>query len=171
MFLRERKCPLSSTLRMSLSVASCITGPRNWQPRLRTAVQSSVEICCWFWCSTNSSVTVRSATERAARSARARPSVSSIWQLTTVTSFLSMGRVRWVPDMAVAPPCSAKGCRKNTSSLTARAAMRYCSRASSERPSLLERSVLPSSSSWSRRESRAWLGGRDSASGLMAALS
>ena len=68
---------LTLTLRISLRASSCMTGPRNWQPLFLTAVQRSVEICCWFWCITSSSVTVLSAMERAALRARTLLSPSS----------------------------------------------------------------------------------------------
>ena len=43
------------------------------------------------WCASSSSVTLLSPRLRAARTARARPSASSSWQLRRVTSFRCMG--------------------------------------------------------------------------------
>lgn len=68
-------------------------GPRNWQPRALTAAHRLAESCWGFWCCRMSSVTVRSPSERPARTARTRPSSSTSWQLTKVTSFLCMGRL------------------------------------------------------------------------------
>lgn len=68
-------------------------GPRNWQPRALTAAQRLAESCWGFWCCRMSSVTVRSPSERPARTARTRPSSSTSWQFTKVTSFLCIGRL------------------------------------------------------------------------------
>lgn len=68
-----------------------LPGPRNWQPLARTAAHRLEESCWGFWCCRMSSVTVRSPSERAARMARTRPSSSTNWQCTRVTSFLCMG--------------------------------------------------------------------------------
>lgn len=72
---------------------STVPGPRNWQPLALTAAHRLDESCCGFWCWRMSSVTVRSPNERAARIARIRPSSSTSWQWTRVTSFLCMGRL------------------------------------------------------------------------------
>lgn len=72
---------------------SLLPGPRNWHPRARTAAHRLEESCCGFWCCKMSSVTVRSPRERAALMARTRPSSSTSWQWTSVTSFLCMGRL------------------------------------------------------------------------------
>lgn len=68
-------------------------GPRNWQPRALTAAQRLAESCWGFWCCRMSSVTVRSPSDRPARTARTRPSSSTSWQFTNVTSFRCMGRL------------------------------------------------------------------------------
>lgn len=70
-----------------------LPGPRNWHPRARTAAHRLEESCCGFWCCKMSSVTVRSPRERAALMALTRPSSSTSWQWTRVTSFLCMGRL------------------------------------------------------------------------------
>lgn len=70
---------------------SCLPGPRNWHPRARTAAHRFEESCWGFWCCKMSSVTVRSPRERAALMALTRPSSSTSWQWTRVTSFLCMG--------------------------------------------------------------------------------
>lgn len=70
---------------------SCLPGPRNWHPRARTAAHRLEESCWGFWCCKMSSVTVRSPRERAALMALTRPSSSTSWQWTRVTSFLCMG--------------------------------------------------------------------------------
>lgn len=78
-------------------------GPRNWQPRARTAAHRLAESCCGFWCCRISSVTVRSPRDLHARIARMRPSSSTSWQFTRVTSFLCMGllSVLW---LSTTPP-------------------------------------------------------------------
>lgn len=70
-----------------------LPGPRNWHPRALTAAQRLAESCWGFWCCRMSSVTVLSPSERAALMALTRPSSSTSWQFTSVTSFLCMGRL------------------------------------------------------------------------------
>lgn len=70
-----------------------LPGPRNWHPRARTAAQRLADSCWGFWCCKISSVTVLSPRERAARMALTRPSSSTSWQFTSVTSFLCIGRL------------------------------------------------------------------------------
>lgn len=70
-----------------------LPGPRNWHPRALTAAQRLAESCWGFWCCRMSSVTVLSPSDRAALMALTRPSSSTSWQFTSVTSFLCMGRL------------------------------------------------------------------------------
>lgn len=70
-----------------------LPGPRNWHPRALTAAQRLADSCWGFWCCKISSVTVLSPRERAARMALTRPSSSTSWQFTNVTSFLCIGRL------------------------------------------------------------------------------
>lgn len=70
-----------------------LPGPRNWHPRALTAAQRLAESCWGFWCCKISSVTVLSPSDRAALIARTRPSSSTSWQFTSVTSFLCIGRL------------------------------------------------------------------------------
>lgn len=68
-------------------VWTCECGiPRNWHPRARTAAHRLADSCCGFWCWRMSSVTVRSPRDRAARTARVRPSASASWHVTNVTT-------------------------------------------------------------------------------------
>lgn len=82
-------------------------GPRNWHPRALTAAQRLAESCWGFWCCRMSSVTVRSPNERPARTARTRPSSSTSWQFTKVTSFLCMGRLSTL-GLRVATPAGGE---------------------------------------------------------------
>lgn len=82
-----------------------LPGPRNWQPLALTAAHRFEESCWGFWCWRMSSVTVRSPRERAARMARMRPSSSTSWQCTRVTSFRCMGLLStlWAVPFSPAP--------------------------------------------------------------------
>uniref|UniRef100_A0A182JIU8 Uncharacterized protein n=1 Tax=Anopheles atroparvus TaxID=41427 RepID=A0A182JIU8_ANOAO len=97
--LRDSADPSSSASSTSFSTSSCIAGPRNWQPRARTAAHRFVLSCCGFWWCRISSMTVRSPSERAARNDLARPSSSISWQLTSITSFRCICR-----DSKLPPP-------------------------------------------------------------------
>lgn len=90
----KQPIPGSLDLRWAFDERTCMAGPRNWQPRALTAAHRLADNCCGFWCCRISSVTVRSPKDRAARTARARPSLSDSWHVTRVTSFLCMGRDR-----------------------------------------------------------------------------
>jgi len=85
---------------------SHLPGPRNWQPRALTAAHRLAESCCGFWCCRMSSVMVRSPSDRPARTARTRPSSSTSWQFTKVTSFLCMGRLSTL-GLRVATPAKS----------------------------------------------------------------
>lgn len=87
-------------------------GPRNWQPLALTAAHRLAESCWGFWCCRMSSVTVRSPSERPARTARTRPSSSTSWQLTKVTSFLCMGRLSTL-GLRVATPAGGDKRRRD----------------------------------------------------------
>lgn len=80
-----------------------LPGPRNWHPRARTAAHRLEESCCGFWCCKMSSVTVRSPRERAALMALTRPSSSTSWQWTRVTSFLCIGRLNMLWAVLLRP--------------------------------------------------------------------
>lgn len=90
---RYMDCFLSKMECFCCILQNNLPGPRNWHPRARTAAHRLEESCCGFWCCKMSSVTVRSPRERAALIALTRPSSSTSWQWTKVTSFLCMGRL------------------------------------------------------------------------------
>ena len=56
-----------------------------------TIIITIIIIIIITWCASSSSVTLLSPRLRAARTARARPSASSSWQLRRVTSFRCIG--------------------------------------------------------------------------------
>lgn len=73
---------------------SSIPGPRNWQPRVRTAAHKFADNCWGFWWAKINSVTALSPRLLAARVARDRPSSSTSWQLMSVTSFRCIGLLK-----------------------------------------------------------------------------
>ena len=147
--LRDKADPSSKASKTSRSTSSCIAGPRNWQPRARTAAHRLADSCCGFWCWRMSSVTVRSPKERAARTALARPSDSASWQVTKVTNLRCMGRER-----RGTPPLIF---RKRASSSTQRLLERYnchCSLSNEDNKVVVD--WTSSSMHWSSSWSSSW---------------
>ena len=106
-----------------------LPGPRNWHPRARTAAHRLEESCCGFWCCKMSSVTVRSPRERAALIALTRPSSSTSWQWTKVTSFLCMGRLKMLWAVLLRPtPAKTKRRAVITDRVYIAAGMQYFDR-------------------------------------------
>ena len=121
----ERASPPSKVKRIYFNASSCIAGPKNWQPRFRTAVQRFCDSWAEFWCSRMNSKTVLSPRLLTALIILAHPSSSASWQFTSVTSFRCIGRdsVPFVRPLlaasALVPFFKTRGLKNNASSFDA----------------------------------------------------
>ena len=117
---REKKLGMGVCVCVGGGVLLGLPGPKNWQPRVRTAAHKLAESCWGFWCARINSVTERSPRLRAARAALDLPSSSTSWQLISTKSLRCMGRLSthpallWVGGvLTVRPPrVWIKGCWK-----------------------------------------------------------